>query len=444
MPVMPSIARVVLPNYTNEEAAYALGLGGGFYHRQFQEIVPSDPWLVNRILNCTRSYLYQKIGDIFPQWSGLEIGFNTAKDYNHLQKDAKAVAPKFIENIKIISKNSGAEPYFGPGDCFALKKAGSLKRKIIQYSRLRRISVEQATQQIGDALRGTIIVDHEEQIQDLIRKVNEWVSQEEGNVVWKNGFLEGRDDGYVGIHGKILLPFIGPKRERREVQCELQVHFRSILYGSMDCRKERMHNLYKSEDKSSSVTKSISQLTFLSGMASIGNICKVPEKLKELCQNTAPFAKNLCKNLSHPLAVACNGNLGLPRNKLPQESGQVRSNFLAEQEKQGIKVERKYIPAKQLTPTQNEINQEEVEYLINASKQKVFNPGEKEILVSAKNDDGKIYVINGNHRFVACYALGLDMKVVAIDKDVHTLLDELSHFPGVKYSSLEEATKHQK
>lgn len=95
---------------------------------------------------------------------------NTATNHETLREDAKAAAPKFIESIRKISKTTGGDANFGPGGMFVIKTEGSLKRKITRDSRAEKISVEQATQKITDAIRGTIIVDSEEQIQSITKK----------------------------------------------------------------------------------------------------------------------------------------------------------------------------------------------------------------------------------------------------------------------------------
>ena len=67
--------------------------------------------------------------------------------------------------------------------------------------------MEKATQWIGDALRGTIIVDTPEQMKKVVAETNAWIEIEGGEIVWKDMFKDEREDGYVGLHGKILMPF---------------------------------------------------------------------------------------------------------------------------------------------------------------------------------------------------------------------------------------------
>lgn len=275
-----------IPNYALEEQALVSGLGGGYYDYQLQEVVPNNPLLVNKVFNCSRNFFIGKIGTIFSYGNGL--GLNTATNIKKLRKDAKAVAPKFIESLRKISQVVGGDANFGPGDMFALKSEGSLKRKIIKISRAKTISIEEAAQKVTDAIRGTVIVDFEEQVQSITKKTNEWIAEEGGEVSWKNIFQEERENGYIGIHGNILLPFANHKGEKRQIRCELQIHFRTVADGSLDSPKERMHLLYKNANETlpsnrSLVSTSISKLSFLSGMASIGNICRAPEYLISLC-----------------------------------------------------------------------------------------------------------------------------------------------------------------
>jgi hypothetical protein len=330
-----------IPNYTLEEQALVSGLGGGYYDYEFEEVVPNCPSLVSKIFNCTKNYFNQKIGNIYGSWE--ELGFNTATNHKNLRKDAKVVAPKFIESLKKISKATGGDANFGSEDMFAIKSEGSLKRKIASDSRAEKISREQATQKISDAIRGTIIVDSEEQIQTITKKINEWIEREGGEISWKNIFQEERDDGYVGIHGKILLPFTTHKGEKRRIRCELQLHFRTVADGSLDSPKERMHLLYKNLNETftsnrSFVSRSISKLSFLSGMASIGNICRIPEYLIGLCPKIPSLSKNLYNDLES--ASLCEGNLSIPRHQMSQVSSSVKCDFLKKKENQGVKVEK--------------------------------------------------------------------------------------------------------
>lgn len=277
-----------IPNYAIEEYALAQGLGGGLYDHLLKEVVPNNPHITNEVFNCLKDHIRKKLGNISSSTNKLEL--NSATNHKNLRYDAEIVAPHFIENVRKISKETGGDANFGPGDMFAIKGEDSLKRKIAGDSQSEKISIEQATQKISDALRGTIIIDSEEQMQSITKKTAEWVEAEGGSISWKNIFQEQRDDGYIGIHGKILLPFISDTGENRQIRCELQLHFRTVADGSLDSPKERMHLLYKNTNETPSpndklISKSVSKLSFLSGMASIGNICRSPEYLVDLCPN---------------------------------------------------------------------------------------------------------------------------------------------------------------
>lgn len=435
-----SLMNSTIPNYVLEEQAIANGLGGGYYDNQLHEVIPKIPSLINRIFECTKTYISNKIGSIY---SGNQLGLNTATNLTNLRDDAQAAATKFIKIINKVSEVTGGEANFGPGDMFAIKSENSLIKKIANDARLEQISTEQATKKIGDALRGMIIVDSEDMIQSIVKKTNEFVEQEGGEVIWKNIFQENRDDGYIGIHGKILLPFTDQNGENRQIRSELQLHFRSVADGSLDSPKERMHLLYKDfneilSQKSVSISKAISKLSFLSGLASIGNICRNPKYLLNRCLQNPTSSKNLCKDPT--FNFLCKGNLGIPRYQMPQLSGSIKTDFLQEKENQGIKIERCSKPANQLIPVQSELSKEKIEELVRSFYQGSYNPCKSAILISSRNENDKLYVIDGHHRYAACRLIGGNQEMIAIDDNVNHLLFELAIFPGVRWSGIENAT----
>ncbi len=170
-------------------------------------------------------------------------------------------------------------------------------------------------------------------------------------------------------------------------------------------------------------------------MASIGNICRTPEYLIDLCPKIPSLSKNLCDNSES--ASLCEGNLGIPRHEMPQVSGSGKCDFLKEKESQGVKVEKRSIPAAQLTPVQNELSRTKVAELVESFNQGSINPCKKAILVSSQNKNDNHYVIDGHHRYAACRLIGGHQEVIAIHDNVDNLLLELETFPGVRKSGLE-------
>lgn len=432
-PVNASIPILPVPNHAIDEQALANGLGGGIYDYQLQAVIPNNPSILNKVFSCARKYFNEKIGSLYDPGNGLRL--NTATNHKALMKDAKAAAPQFMKSLREISGASGGDVSFGPEDMFVIKSEGSLKRKIIGDSRAEKISIEQATQKISDALRGIIIIDSEEQVQSITKKVNEWIEQEGGDVSWKNLFQEERDNGYIGIHGKLVLPFTNPKGEKKRIRCELQIHFRSVADGSLDSPKERTHALYKDTETAltknrSIMSKAITKLSFLSGMASIGNVCRTAEYLISLCPKNPFSPKNLCEDPE--FSTICAGNLGIPRNEMPQLSEPVRTAFLKSKEAQGFTITRTSIPAEKLIPVQNELSRRRVEKIAGLFGPGSTSPCEREILVASEGE--KHYVIDGHHRYAACRQVGGDQSVLNVHDNVTNVLSELKTFPGVRRS----------
>lgn len=432
---------IIVPPHAREELAIVKQLGGGCFHTELQEIVPNHPSLVDRVFNCTRKYFNRAIGNIYPTW--VKLGLNTAKDPHTLRKDVAKAAPQFIRGARQIAKEFGAR--LSNNQSTILKSEGSLKRKIIRYCKERGMSIEEGTAKVGDALRTTIFIDSPEQIQPVYKAVNKWIEKMDGEIVWENIFDQERELGYVGVHGNILFPFMNHKGEERQIRCELKIGFPSISEGP-ESPLERVHSIYKGENQlipnGSIIARAASKLSFLSGMASIGNICRMPQYLMSICStNGSPPSQDLCQDSD--FNNICEGNLGKTRLEMPQLSG---SDFLRKKEAQGIRVERRSIPASELTPVQRELNREKVAGLVASIGQKpTYNPCKKAIVVASSQDkDGKNYVIDGHHRYAACRLVGGDQEIIAVHDRVENILSELERSSDVKHSSLAQATTKHK
>lgn len=158
----------------------------------------------------------------------------------------------------------------------------------------------------------------------------------------------------------------------------------------------------------------------------IGNL-----ELKSVSERLAAIIdKDLCKNPF--FAYLCEGNLGVSRSEMPQVEGGTLSEYLIKKINEGVNVTSQLIPARQLTPVQNEMNKFIFHHFIeNVSNQEGDNPCTLPVLVSTNNPDGKIFVIDGTHRSAACAAINGTQVVTAIHENVHTILNQLKNFPGV-------------
>lgn len=136
---------------------------------------------------------------------------------------------------------------------------------------------------------------------------------------------------------------------------------------------------------------------------------------------------DLCKDREY--AYLCEGNLGIPRHLMPQlpTSSTTRRDFLNEQENQGITVQKGFISADELTPSQSELSRAKVENLRKGS----YDPCGGEIIVATGNANGKKYVVDGHHRYAACRLNKGMQKILAIEESIQTVLSKLFTFSGV-------------
>ena len=250
-------------------------VGGGKYSREIEAIIPSNPTEVKSRWVQHKNQIAEKIGPIDPGSSKESaLWENSAHSIEDLLKDAKQAAPLFRLGCLQIAKETRSEPFFGPGGREIVKSEKSLTRKVLDDSAKAGISQEQATLKIRDALRGTLIADRPEQVSLIAAKIQEFVNRQGGEVIFKNFWNEEREDGYVGVHAKILFPFhIAQEGEsiKKIVIAEVQIHLRSIMDGTKRSAKEREHKIYekiRKEDADPDAIASASMFLYLSGMVS--------------------------------------------------------------------------------------------------------------------------------------------------------------------------------
>jgi hypothetical protein len=129
------------------------------------------------------------------------------------------------------------------------------------------------------------------------------------------------------------------------------------------------------------------------------------------------------------LILAPAGNLGISRSDMPQIDRANREDFIKWLELRGVKVRNIRIPARSLKLAQGEYNRDKVGSIIDSG-----HAGEDPIFVSK---DG--YVVDGNHRLIAHLNMPEASKyiqVTELGQDIKTLLDEISHYPKVRYRNL--------
>lgn len=175
----------------------------------------------------------------------------------------------------------------------------------------------------------------------------------------------------------------------------------------------------------------------------------IASQLKVGIQKAADFCK-----MSPP---ACVGNLGIPRNKMPQIEkstvGQLKAagddakaqavvasggsktaksspqkQLLRHLASRGIAAKRRKIPVGKLMATQREILAGKAWGMADAHLKGNFPAIDKEILVSADN-----HILDGHHRWAALLLIDprREMNVLQIDLPIRQLLKAANAFPGV-------------
>ena len=193
----------VIPEPNQTQVMLAASFGGAQYNETMGAVIPNDPKLIHKAWKRVKDEISQLIGEIHPKHSTQTFSWrNSATDAKTLLQDAMRAKPLFRHALRMLAARVGGQANFGPGGKYATKTYESLRKKIRDDARMEGIGRTQAAAKIGDALRGTIIVDSPVQFRQTVQEVNAWVESQGGKVVWKNVFAEERPNGYVAAHAK--------------------------------------------------------------------------------------------------------------------------------------------------------------------------------------------------------------------------------------------------
>ena len=196
---------------------------------QIAAIIGND--VLDQKMNITREFVSTDVGTV-----------------NELLAKAALVAPEF----KAFADNlSSAIPgaYFtaGPDDMYLTKTNASLTRKVFSRMNNSEQDMEYIVSRIGDAVRGTIVVEHSWQLKELIELFEpKLLELATGSLItFENKFApEVRyESGYVGVHCNML--FNSKNKEIGPLIVEMQLHLASIFDGTNECPKEYSHSVYE-------------------------------------------------------------------------------------------------------------------------------------------------------------------------------------------------------
>jgi hypothetical protein len=250
-------------------------LKGGHYDKNLHAVIPADIPKTELEWKKAKDRIAHMIGPLpllFGQDSHQWV--NSSKNVDHLLRDANLMAPCFKEDFQYIAYVTGGTAHFGLEDRNIVKTRESLVNKVKRDAKALGLSEEEAVSKIGDALRGTIIVDDVDKIPLVVAEILNYVDYKDAQVIFKNLWAEDRESGYVGIHAKILLPIVKGEKiaEERSILAEMQIHLYSIADGTNESVKERAHMLYENvrmENFNPLLLSAASKLLFLTGMQDV-------------------------------------------------------------------------------------------------------------------------------------------------------------------------------
>lgn len=159
----------------------------------------------------------------------------------------------------------------------------------------------------------------------------------------------------------------------------------------------------------------------------IVNLINGLNRSKHLYETNSTY--NLCEDHVHQ--HICNGNRNISRINMPQLSKNIQEQYLAMKQSKSILVNPMI-----LQPTQSEISSLKVSKIIESINNNCSNPN-LAILVAHNNITDKMHVIDGHHRYAACYLMNQSIYTNVIDGDPIDILNELNTFDGVLHRTME-------
>jgi len=249
----------------------AMSLGGGVYYNKIGGIVPFFSDLVSQEWENYKNSIYKRIGPIEHNATKASTHWhNSAQSIEALVEDAQIASHYFKEMCLAIARRTQTEASFGINNQHMLKSELSIKRKVVESKRAG-LSEAEAVRGVRDALRSTIIADEPEQIQSIIKSLQQVAYNIGREVEFINIWEENRSSGYVGIHAKMLFPVHHPDgiTPSRNIIVEIQIHLRCIMDGTSTSVKERIPNLYDAripKGISPDIQNASSKLLYLAAM----------------------------------------------------------------------------------------------------------------------------------------------------------------------------------
>ena len=130
------------------------------------------------------------------------------------------------------------------------------------------------------------------------------------------------------------------------------------------------------------------------------------------------------------MEIPMDGNMGIPRSKMPQIKSKDYPEFVDYLAAKGATFSKESVPARSLTPVQNEFSKDGV---MRAMQKELSGVGDKPLIISSDN-----YIMDGHHRWLVAVNGGKGgvLNVFRVSLPGRELLDLLLKFPKVYFKNI--------
>ena len=269
----PSDGKEPLPTHhviNKEEIERRLGeLGGCTFDSTANAYIPIYPKRVQEAWLAQKELIREKIGQIYPKDSasiGSYLWKNSAETIDELVDYANQAKPFFRIFLQEIATALEGKTFFGKDDIYIVKTRASIEEKIersmVDQTKMGLSpSEKRIIKLLSDSLRGTIIVKNISQCLKVLGMLRNECAIVDYDLVFSNKFEANYENGYVGVHAKIIYKYTFSGQERSVVS-EVQIHFNAIEDGTPLCPSQATHALYEMSRKITSPEEGSAEKTY--------------------------------------------------------------------------------------------------------------------------------------------------------------------------------------
>jgi len=158
--------------------------------------------------------------------------------------------------------------------------------------------------------------------------------------------------------------------------------------------------------------------------ATMGALCLGGPYYLATRNTQAPDGERVTSDICKMYSNYCEGNLGIPRSKMPQLEGEVMQDFLSENTHSC-----ETMPATTLTPIQNEGNFDKILSMMHSTTQGIWNACTHPILITKDS-----HILDGHHRGWTCSLLNRTISVFRLlNFTAPQGVSAANTFPGVEH-----------